>query len=168
MPTFHSLERATKRAQDALAPFADEPEVARLKKLLEGSVKQVKMWCRRYVQSILVFRNAQRAMRRLDGSKQAEAFYKADMDRRRIHDALLSSVATINNLLHKAEEYAEFEMPLAWMEGTPIPSRFAAEHALIFSPQAIENRKLIRDWSIAADRIEQIRQTTGISEPFSP
>jgi len=47
-------------------------------------------------------------------------------------------------------------MPIEWKPGVELPEGTAHEHAVIFSPEAIQNRDLIREWSVIADSVEQL------------
>ena len=155
MPTFESLEIAARVAGNAL--FATgEPEAERIAKLLKGSTTSIKVWCRKYVASVLRF---QRSRINLMHNKEEEtdAFADSDSERRRLHDSLLNALSTLNQLLTQAQEQVSFEEPAYWDSNFLLPSNFAREHGAVFSDEAIRDRGLIRDWAIVADRLENAR-----------
>ena len=160
VPTFQSLELATDIARAALEKAGD-PEADRIAKLLSERVRLVKQWSRRYVGSILRYRRSELARMRMNENEQRQEFFEADKDRRRIHDALLQTIGSMNELLKAGEEYAAYGRPAEWVPGIPLPEGTAWEQAAIFSEKAIADRDLIRDWAIVADRVEEIKKLTG-------
>ncbi|HVY54727.1 MAG TPA: hypothetical protein VHC46_03130, partial [Thermodesulfobacteriota bacterium] len=143
MPTFDSLHQAAAHAVEALAKVND-PDASRIARLLSGSIQSIKTWSRRYISALLRFRNSNLARLRMNTEEQRDAFTKADGDRRRIHDALLGSLASLNDLLKEADEYAEFSTPAEWHPGDELPKNTARTADLIFSPKALADRDLIR------------------------
>lgn len=81
----------------------------------------------------------------------------ADSERRRVHEALLSSLSTMNNMLNKAQDLVSVPAATTWRPGMVLPQGTAQEHPLVFAPEAIQDRHLIRDWAIVADGVEQLR-----------
>jgi plasmid stabilization system protein ParE len=43
-----------------------------------------------------------------------------------------------------------------WKPGANMPAGTAHEHPVMFAPEAIRDRDLIRDWAIIADGVEQL------------
>ena len=160
VPTFQSLEKAANEASAALLNEPDE-EAQRMGKLLSERMNLIKKWSRRYVGSILRFRISKIAMMRMNDVEQREVFVAADADRRRIHDSLLEALTSLNALIEKGRDQADYPMPIVWNPSDEIPSGTTWNASAIFSAQAITDRDLIRDWAIVADRVEEIRKLTG-------
>jgi len=163
LPTLESLEKAATLAQTSLSAKM-EPEAERISKLLSGAVPAIRRWCRSYVASLVRFRRSRTAFLRMDAEEHREALRRADEDRRRIHNSLLESLAAFNQLIIEADDWTEFPQPQQWSPGDQWPPDFSHERIASFSKQALESRDLIRDWSIVADRIEQIHKLTGLTQ----
>jgi hypothetical protein len=166
VPTFESLQKAIDQTQEALQGVSD-PEAQSISKLLIERITNMKTWARKYVTAVLRFKRAKERMIAEAGGDEREAFRRADEERRRIHDALLDALKTYNSLLQKATEFAEFKQPAAWSQGMHLPENTAWNYAVIFSPNALADRDLIRDWAIVADRESEIKKLTGYPPPPS-
>jgi hypothetical protein len=164
MPTFESIDRVAQSAARALAAD-NEPEAQRIAKLLQHHVTSVKRWCRQYVASLLRFRASKTAFLRMNDEERRDALGKADADRRRIHDALLGSLASLEDLLREGSEYTDIGQPIRWNEKDQLQQGAANSTPLMFSTKTLEDRDVIRDWAIVADRIEEIHKITGHTEP---
>ena len=163
VPTFESMERSAETARVALENLND-PETTQIAKLLSGQLSSIKRWCRQYVASLLRFRMSHIALLRMNDDEKRDAFERADRERRRIHESLLQSLATLDKLLKDGKEYADYQIPLRWQPLAPLPEGTADRGAVIFGKEALADRDLIRDWAIVADRIEEIRKITGFHE----
>lgn len=161
VPTYDSLSRAAETAIAALLADQDDPEAARLAKLIEGQVQSIRTWCRRYVGTVIRFHRAKSTFFKMDGDEVRDALATSDAERRRVHDSLLSSLATFNELLSEAQAIEHFPKPLAWRPGFDLPAGVAHTHAAILAPEAIADRNLIKDWAIAADCIDQLKAVVG-------
>ena len=156
IPTIESLKRAADAAITILTEEADDTEALQHAKLIEGQTNNIRRWCRRYVESLILFHIRKSAFMRMNKTDQRDALEQADRDRRRIHDSLLASLTTFNILLTQTSDLVQFQMPIEWKPGVELPEGTAHEHAVIFSPEAIQNRDLIREWSVIADSVEQL------------
>jgi len=163
VPTFESIARSTETAQVALEREND-PEAAKIAKLLSGQSASIKRWCRQYVASLLRFRTSHIAFARMNDDERRDALERADQERRRVHESLLQSLTTLDELLRKGTDYADYQTPLRWQPPSPLPEGSAYRGLIIFGKEALADRDLIRDWAIVADRIEEIRKITGFHE----
>lgn len=161
VPTLDSLTRAAEAAITALNADTDDAEAARLAKLIEGQVRGIRRWCRNYVGTIIRFHRAKSAFFRKEGDEVQDALVSSDHERRRVHNSLLAALTTFNGLLEQAQDIDHFQKPSAWQPGISLPQGTAHTSAVIFSPEAIADRDLIKDWAIAADCVEQIRTVVG-------
>src|SRR3989344_7976898 len=81
VPTFESIARSTETAQVALEREND-PEAAKIAKLLSGQSASIKRWCRQYVASLLRFRTSHIAFARMNDDERRDALERADQERR--------------------------------------------------------------------------------------
>lgn len=159
IPTLASLARAADEARAVLLEDADDEEAAKLARLLEGSVHSIKDWTRKYVASILRFHKTKSSYFRVQTkADEIHLMEEADKDRRRIHNALLSSLSAFNQQLEDAHGIDTFAPAIEWVPGIDQPTGTADTMPLVFSKAAIADRDLIKNWAIAADLGEEIKK----------
>ena len=157
MPTLDSIHRAAEAAAEVLNEDPTDTEAITHAKLLVGQARHVRGWCRRYVETIIRFHTTRAAFMRMNDEEQRDAFARADSERRRVHDALLNALSTLNRLIARGQELADYRTPISWGPGTDLPDGTAHEHPVIFSADALQDRELIRKWAVIADSVEQLR-----------
>ncbi len=157
MPTLDSIRRAAEAAATVLNEDPAGTEAITHAKLLVGQAQHVRGWCRRYVETIIRFHTTRAAYMRMNDEEQRDLFVRADSERRRVHDSLLNALTTLNRLIARGQELADYRTPIAWGPGTELPDGTAHEHPVVFSTDALQDRELIRKWAIIADSVEQLR-----------
>jgi len=110
IPTIHSLELAANEAIEHLRAEQPDEEIERISKLLEGQVRSIRGWTRRYVGTVVKFHLMKSAYYAQE--EEADKFITADSERRRVHDALLSSIASFSKLLSEAQEITHYPLRL--------------------------------------------------------
>jgi hypothetical protein len=164
VPTLQSMNRAVSEVLLHLEPFKDEPEIIAICKLLSQRVKEIRNWCLRYEQTVIVFHRKLKKMRETGERDDAEMFKDADIERRRIHDNLMASIRSLDQSISSANEMEPLQHNIVrWQPGLSIPENFANEQSFIFSERAAthDNRDLIRDWAIIANleqKMEALRE----------
>ncbi len=162
IPTIHSLELAANEAIKHLQEEEPDEEIERITKLLEGQVRSIRGWTRRYVGTVVKFHLMKSAYYAQE--EEADKFITADSERRRVHDALLSSIASFSKLLSDAQEITHYSPPIAWDLSSNLEEGTANAKPVVFSLQAIQNRDLIRDWAVATDCVEELQKSIAMME----
>ena len=154
VPTFASMEAAVKQVDEHLASDPEDPESMRLRKLLSQRVIEIRRWCSKYEQSVVVFHRRKKQMALRSYDDPATDFVKADQDRRRTHDNLMTAIQSLDALITEADELESLPQPIARAKPRNfLPKGYADENPFIFSASSAthEHRDFIRDWALVAN-----------------
>lgn len=154
VPTFASMEAAVKMVDEHLASDPEDPESLRLRKLLSQRVIEIRRWCSKYEQSVVVFHRRRKQMALRSYNDPATDFVKADQDRRRTHDNLMEAIRSLDALITEADNLETLPQPIARARPRNLlPQGYADENPLIFSASSAthENRDYIKDWALVAN-----------------
>jgi hypothetical protein len=166
VPTMSSINLAATEASKALLEEGD-PDAARIGKLIQGQASGIRRWCRRYVTTIIQFHTKKKDFRLMNAADQRDALSQADVERRRVHDALLESLRTLTRLIEEGRDHAEYPRPMTWSPTSELEVDAANTKPVIFSESAIQDRDLIKSWAIAADSVEEMKKILG-ADDFPP
>ncbi len=158
VPTFASMERAVEAVIEKLEEDKEDVEALKLSALLSQRVKEIRRWCSKYEQSLIIFHRQKKLVR--FNEKMPDQFKRADEDRRRTHDNLLQSIRSLDETLRAADEIEPLPYAIGrWEPGISVPAGYAHENPLVFSAHAAshEHRELIMDWALVAN-LEQKMQ----------
>lgn len=167
VPTLESLQEATTAAAQELEADPDDQEGVRMAKLLRGQVQSIRLWCRRYVGSVIAFHTLRRKHILLNSTDTKEDFFRADSERRRIHNALLDSLRTCTALIQQTAAHAGSATPILWEPTMTLPKGTASSTPVAFSANTLEDRDLVKQWAIAADCVEEMKKVLG-ADDFPP
>jgi len=166
VPTLDTFRNGTRLASETIASdlaqekglsSEDLSEELHVQKLLEGRAGSIEHAIDAYVRSVIKFHNLKRISRGgvRDMTKQ---FEQSDHERRRAHNHLLDTLQSTTQAVRDAVELKliPLEKVLEWNPGVEsIPQENAI---VVFSPKILEDRNYIRDWAIAADFDERLRE----------
>lgn len=179
VPTLSSLQRVAEKileetnhvleSDTGAQESVDAEMVARIQKyqkLLTNRLQEIRVWVHSYVKSVARFHTLRRLSSQVGRDDALERLQKADADRRRTHDSLIEALQTynaaINNLWEEIREGDEPARFTPWQPGNQAPP---GSHTLVFSESVLsEDRKLVRDWALAADFSIQLQKIRELAE----
>lgn len=169
IPTFASMDAAVQMVDEHLASDPEDPESIRIRKLLSQRVTEIRRWCSKYEQSVVVFHRRKKQMALRSYDDPASDFVKADQDRRRTHDNLMGAIQSLDALITEANALETLPHPVARAKPRNLlPQGFANQNPFIFSASSAthENRDFIRDWALVANLVQKLdAQRAYFSQP---
>ena len=175
IPSFESMNRAVDRIveeveKESNGDFSDEEKVAIQR--IKGRVREIRSWCSRYVESLVTYHRKSKRMRETGGNEGAGArdeYVKADTDRRRIHENLLTSIRQLDESIKTIDDLfgSQIIRIQRWDPVNPTPTGYALENPLVFSGKAGTHsyRNLVRDWAIVANLEHKMNLIRQADEP---
>lgn len=164
IPTIESINLSIEEARKALLLMHGDSDCIRIEKLLQGQRSVIRNWCKRYVNTIIIFHVKKNSWHLLNGTDQRDAFLAADSERRRVHNALLNSLSELNSLLIEASKNSDFTLPPQWSRSSNVVIGSTLHSPMIFSAQVIADRDYIKSWAIAANSLEEMKKILEVDE----
>lgn len=154
VPTFASMQQAVDQADAHLAAGPEDEDSIRLRKLLSQRVKEIRRWCSKYEQVVVVFHRRKKHMRTLPSVDAQEAMTRIDTERRFLHESLMNSIRSLDTIITEIDALDALPTPIARMKPRQfLPENFAKENPLVFSADCASDafRDDIRDWALVAN-----------------
>ena len=154
VPTFASMQLAVNEVTSYLESEKEDSEIGPLLKLLSQRVKEIRRNCSAYEQTVITFHRKKKERDLVGNASGWQELEKADVERRRIHENLMTSIRSLDETIHKLGELESLPKTiLRWEVGQVVPEHFAHEHPVIFNATVATNthRDFIKDWSIVAN-----------------
>jgi hypothetical protein len=170
VPTFASMQKAVDMADAHLAAGPEDEESIRLRKLLSQRVKEIRRWCSKYEQVVVVFHRRKKHMRTLPSVDAQEAMTRIDTERRFLHENLMGSIRSLDALLAEIDALDALPTPIARMKPRQfLTESFANENPLIFSADCASDafRDDIRDWALVANLQQKLDAQRAFFEKSS-
>lgn len=159
VPTFASMEAAVSKVDAHLAQDSEDPESIKLRKLLSQRVREIRRWCSKYEQSVVVFHSRKRHLTQTQDEDAREAFARIDMQRRLAHESLMESIRLLDILIEDADEIEKLPESIARMHPRQLfQEGFAEQNPAVFSAEAATDayRDDIKDWALIANLMQKI------------
>lgn len=147
-----SIEHLIQKIPDSLR---DDPEAAAVIKYLQGRHQSISHDVRTYVGLVIRFVTLEQSTLRFrDYEKYLEQIKDIDVRRRQMHDNLLASLNTLRTKIEEAYDLGVCEKDDCYIWSPGSTSEIPSHVVPVFSPTAINNRDLIKNWALAADFAE--------------
>jgi len=154
-----SLDSLITRWQKQGTGINELAEEIKMSRLLAGRAEAIKWSIKDYVRTLIMFHNI-KGLSHGGTRDMTERIVKIDHERRHAHESLLQTLGVMTTTILKAaeEDLLEGHTIIEWTPGMPAGAMMKNPSAIvIFSPKTLMNRDYVRDWAMAADFDEQLR-----------